>query len=125
MPRVKVSIPDVLLQRVADVAEQAGKSIDELYVEAISRYIDATKDATVGSLRSRSGMPLDSPKLSVQLPEELFERADKLAKRLGKKREVLYSEALAKHMAHVSRADSALDQGHDLPTGAWNAKASD
>lgn len=122
MPRVKVSVPDVLLQSVASTAEQAGKSVDELFVEAITRYVDTTKDASAGSLRSRGGMPLSSPKLSVEIPEELFQSAERLAKRLGKKREVLYSEALARHLSHVSTADGALDQGHDLPAGAMKPR---
>lgn len=115
MPRIKVGIPDVLMQRVASTAQETGKSIDDLYVEAVTRYVSVTEGASAGSLRSQGGMPLGSPQLSVQMPEELFEQADKLAKRLGKKREVLYSEALARHLSHGSGADSALDQGHDLP----------
>lgn len=115
MPRVKVTVPDELLQRVAGTAEQDGRSIDELFVEAITHYVKVTKDASAGSLRSRGGMPLNSPKLSVEVPEELFQSAERLAKRLGKKREVLYSEALSRHLMQGPAGDSALDQGHDLP----------
>jgi hypothetical protein len=35
----------------------------------------------------------------------------------------MYADALAYHLAAAGPpADSALDQGHDLPSGAWRAK---
>ena len=119
MPRVRVSIPDALLQRAATAAQAEGRKIDDLYEEAISRYVESTKDASPGSVRSRGGMPRGSPKLIVEISEELFQQADKLAKRLGKTRDILYSEALARHVPEASATPSALDQGHDLPSGAW------
>ena len=64
-------------------------------------------------------MPASSPKLTIEIPEELFEQAEKLAKRLGKRRDVIYALALEKHVAFAANAPSALDQGHDLPQGAW------
>ena len=122
MPRVRVSLPDELLQRAATRAAEVGKPIDELYADAIARYVEVNKDASAGSLRSRAGVPRASQQLAVEIPEELFQRAEKLAKRLGKRREVMYAEALVRHMAYAPAADSALDQGHDLPSGAWHAR---
>ena len=122
MPRVRVNLPDELLQRAATRAHELGKRIDELYAEAIERYVEVNKDASAGSLRSRTGMPRGAPQLIIEIPEELFQRADKLAKRLGKRRDVMYAEALATHVQHASAGDSALNQGHDLPSGAWQAK---
>lgn len=124
MPRVRVNLPDELLQRAATRAQQLGKHIDELYAESIDRYVEVNKDASPGSLRSRTGMPRASPQLTIEIPEELFQRAEKLAKRLGKRRDVMYAEALARHLAYAPTADSALNQGHDLPSGAWRPKAS-
>ena len=118
MPRVRVSLPDELLQTAATRAQQSEKSIDDLYAEAVARYVETNKDASPGSLRSRSAIPRSSPTLTIEIPEDLFQRADKLAKRLGKRRDVLYAEALARHMQYAPTADSALNRGHDLPSGA-------
>jgi predicted DNA-binding protein len=122
VPRVRVNLPDELLQRAATRAQELGKHIDELYAEAIDRYVEVNKAASAGSLRSRAGMPRASPQLIIEIPEELFQRAEKLAKRLGKRRDVMYAEALAKHVSSAAAADSALNQGHDLPSGAWRPK---
>ena len=124
MPRVRARIPDELLQRVATAAQEQGTSVDDLYAEAVERYLTVNKNASPGSLRSRGGIPAGSPTLTIEIPEDLFQRAEKLAKRLGKKRDVLYAEALARHMAYATGADSALNQGHDLPSGAWRPKGS-
>lgn len=124
MPRVRVKLPDELLQRAATRAQELGKPIDELYAEAIDRYVEVNKDASAGSLRSRSGISRSSPQLMIEIPEELFQRAEKLAKRLGKQRDVMYAEALAKHATSAAAAHSALNQGHDLPSGAWRQKGS-
>jgi predicted DNA-binding protein len=118
VPRIRVSVPDELLQRAATRAQELGKHIDELFVEAINRYVEVNKSASAGSLRSRSGMPRASPQLNIEIPEELFQRAEKLAKRLGKRREVMYAEALATHVQYAPAGDSALNQGHDLPSRA-------
>lgn len=125
VPRVKIKQPDELLQSAGRRANELGKRIDELYTEAIDRYIETTKRASAGSLRSRSGIPIASPQLIIEIPEELFQRAETLAKRLGKRRDVMYAEALARHVAHAPIADSALNQGHDLPSGAWRSKGPD
>ena len=123
MPRVRVKIPDELLQVAATRAQELGTHIDELYAEAIDRYVEVNKSASAGSLRSRSGMPRAAPQLIIEIPEELFQRAEKVAKRLGKRRDVMYAEALARHVGHAPVGDSALNQGHDLPSGAWRPKA--
>jgi hypothetical protein len=121
MPRVRITLTDGLLQYAASMADERGTSIDELYVEAIEGYVAAHKTATAGSLRSRRAIiPRGSPQISVDIPEDLRKRADVLAKRLGKRREVLYAEALTRFvLAKLPAGDSALDQGHDLPSGAW------
>ncbi len=124
--RVDLKQPDELLQLAATTAERLGKSVDVLYAEAIERYIEVTKHATAGALRSRISMPRKSPYVTIEIPEELFERAEKVAERLEKTRDVMYADALAKALAKlVARApsgDSALNQGHDLPSGAWRPK---
>ena len=124
MPRVKIAIPDPLLQAAGNRAQELDKSIHELFTEAIERYVEGTKNASAGAMRSRSAIPRSSPVLGVEIPEELFQSAEKVAKRLGKRREVLYCEALARHISFKPEADSAFDQGHDLPEGAWRPKGS-
>jgi len=119
VPRVRVNLPDELLQRAATRAQELGKHIDELYAEAIDRYVEVNKAASAGSLRSRSGISRGAPQLIIEIPEELFQRAEKLAKRLGKRRDVMYAEALATHVKAATASQSALNQGHDLPSGAW------
>jgi predicted transcriptional regulator len=120
---VEVKQPEQLLELAQTTAEQLGKPIDLLYAEAIERYIEVTKHASAGSLRSRSLMPRKSPSVTIEIPEELFERAEQLAERLEKKRDVMYAEALAKALAKLegsaSAGYSALNEGHDLPSGAW------
>ncbi len=127
MPRVRITLPDELLQHAATMARDQDKSLDELYVEAIERYVKAYQNATPGSLRSRAMIiPRGSPQLGVQVPEDLYQRANQLAKRLGKRRDALYGEALANLVISATPAgDSALDRGHDLPAGAWRAKGSE
>lgn len=126
MRSVEVKQPEELLQLAATTAEQVGTPIDVLYAEAIERYIEVTKHATAGALRSRIYMTRKSSYVTIEIPEELFERAEKLAERLEKTRDVMYAEALAKALAKlVARrqvADTALNQGHDLPSGAWRPK---
>lgn len=39
-------------------------------------------------------------KTAISLPDRLFDEAETLAKRLGKSRSQLYSEALAEYLAH-------------------------
>ena len=120
MPRIRVIAPEQLLNVAAARAEQLGKNLDELYAEAIERYIDATKNSSAGSVRSRIIIPRSSPQIAIEIPDELFERADKAAKRQGKRRHVMYADALAYHLAAAGGpAESALDRGHDLPSGAW------
>jgi transcription initiation factor IIE alpha subunit len=121
MPRVKVSIPDPLLQVAADAAHAAGRKIDDLYEEAIVKFIEANRHTRPGALRNRGNMPASSPKLTIEISEELFQEAEKVAKRLGKRRDALYAIALEAHVKYNADTASALDQGHDLPTGAWRA----
>ena len=84
-----------------------------------------TKDVSPGSVRSRISIPRSSPKIAIELPEDLFQRADAAAKRQGKRRDVLYADALAYHLKAASApAESAFDRGHDLPSGAWRSTGS-
>ena len=124
MPRVKVQLPDPLLQVAADQAHAAGKKIDDLYEEAIIAFVEANRHTRPGALRNRGGMSSSSPKLTIELSEKVFEDAEKLAKRLGKRRDLIYAIALHKHVAFEENAPSAFDQGHDLPEGAWRPKGS-
>ncbi len=120
MPRVKVSVPDELLKVAGERAEQLGKNLDELYVEAIERYVDGTKNSSAGAVRSRFIIPRSAPQIAIDIPEELFKRADGAAKRLDKRRQVMYADALANYLtATGAPGESALDRGHDLPSGAW------
>jgi hypothetical protein len=120
MPRIRVAVPEDLLKVATATAERLGKNLDELYAEAIERYIAGTKNASPGSLRSRFTIARSSPQMVIEVPEELFERAEKLATRLGKRRNVMYADALAYHLkAARAPAESALDGGHDLPSRAW------
>jgi hypothetical protein len=119
---VTVQLTEQLLDLATARAEQLGKSVDELYAEAIDRYIEVTKFASAGSLRSRHVTPRSSPHVTIEIPEELFQRAEEHAERLEKRRDVMYGEALAKHVARSLPADSALNQGHDLPSGAQRPK---
>jgi predicted transcriptional regulator len=64
--------------------------------------------------------------VTIEIPDELFERAEQTAERLEKTRDVLYADALAKALAKLAArtpaAASALNQGHDLPSGAWRPR---
>ncbi len=123
---MRVRQPEELLELAVATAEQVGKSLDVLYAEAIERYIEVTKHATAGALRSRPSARRTSAYVTIELPEELFELAENVAERQEKTRDVMYAEALAKALAKlVARrpaADGALNQGHDLPSGAWRPK---
>ena len=123
MPRIRIKIPDAQLQAVASAAQAQGRSVDELYADAITRYVETNQKASPGSLRSRSGISAAAPSFTIEIREDLFQRADKLAKRLGKKRDVLYAEALARALPRAG-GPSAFDQGHDLPSAAMREKRS-
>ena len=120
MPRIGFNVPDALLQAASVRAQELGKSLDGLCVEAIERYIGATKHASPGAVRSRFVIPRGSPEIDVEVSEELFERADAAAKRQGKRWHVMCADALAYHLkASGPPPDSGLSRGHDLPSGAW------
>jgi predicted transcriptional regulator len=112
---VRVKLPDPLLQKAATRAHDLGKHIDELWAEAIARYVELNKDKTAGAMRSRGGIPSGSPSLIVEIPEDVFQRAEKLAKRLAKQRDLLYCEALETHVSYSAVTGSAFDAGHSLP----------
>ncbi len=125
MPRVRISVSDALLQVAAAEAEERGKPLDELFEEAIERYVKTTAGASAGSLRTSYGVPRNSPTVAIELAEQTYQSANVVAKRLGKRRELLYGDALIKYLALTSSsADSAFDRGHDLPEGAWRSKTS-
>jgi metal-responsive CopG/Arc/MetJ family transcriptional regulator len=123
MPRIKVTVPDELLKVATAKAEEIGKNLDELYADAIERYVKTTETSSAGAVRSRFIIPRSSPQVVVELTEELYQRAEKAAKRQGKRRHVLYADALANHLgATGAPAGSAFDRGHDLPETAWRPK---
>ncbi len=122
MPRVKITIPALMLETAQARAQEVDNSISELFAEALVRYLKSTEHATPGSLRSRSRIPRSSPVIAVEIPDELFQAADKRAERLEKSRDVMYCEALARHVPRRPAGPGALDQGHDLPAGAWRPK---
>lgn len=122
MPRVRVTVPEQLLQIAGDRAQELDKSLSELFAEAIARYIEVTRNSSPGSLRSRHAIPRSSPVIAVEIPEALYQHANQVAKRLGKRREVLYCEALAAHVPQSTDAPSAFDRGHDLPTSTRRTK---
>ena len=70
-------------------------------------------------------MPRSAVKLTVEIPGELFQQAEQLAKRLGMRRDVLYAVALAKHVSYDANAKSddvhGLGDGRGLPTGRQHA----
>ena len=129
MPRVKVSIPDPLLQVAADKAHEAGKKIDDMYEAAITGYVERHKAGKESKPRSAGGMPRSAVKLTIEIPEELFQEADKLAKRLGMRRDVLYAIALAKHVSYDANAGAddnhGAGDGGGMPTGRWQSEESD
>ena len=122
MPRVRVTIPDDLLQTLGHRTQELDKTPSELFTEAIARYVEVAKTATPESLRSDSRRLQKSSPVAVEIPEPLFQTADRLAKRLDKRRDALYSEALARHLSHRAAALTMINDGHDLPPGAWRPK---
>ena len=129
MPRVKVSLPDPLLQVAADQAHAAGTKIDALYETAISEFVERHKAGQEGKPRSAGGMPRSAVKLTIEISEELFQEAEKVAKRLGMKRDVLYAVALAKHVSFDANAggddNHGAGDGRGMPTGRWQQPGSD
>ena len=129
MPRVKVSLPDPLLQVAADQAHAAGTKIDALYETAISEFVERHKAGKEGKPRTAGGMPRSAVKLTIEISEELFQDAEKVAKRLGLKRDVLYAIALAKHVSYDANAGADDNHGagdaRGLPTGRWQPRGSD
>ncbi|HEX3873473.1 MAG TPA: hypothetical protein VHW26_04965 [Solirubrobacteraceae bacterium] len=127
MRRVELRQPEELLTQAATTAEEVGKSVDVLYAEALDRYIEVTKHATAGALRSRTHVRRTQAYVTIEIPEELFERAEQAAERQEKRRDVMYAEALAKALAKLAArapVESAVNLGHDLPSGACRAKES-
>lgn len=120
VPRIRVTVPVGLLEVAHARAEQLGQSLDELYAHAVERYIESTKNASAGAVRSRFMIPRSSPEVVVEVPEELFQRAEAAGQRQDKRRPVFYADALAYHLARSGApTENALTQGHDLPSGAW------
>ena len=112
---MRVKLPDPLLQKAATRARDLDKPFDEFWSEAIARYVELNKDKTAGAMRSRGGIPNGSPSLIIEIPEDVFQGAEKLAKRLAKRRDLLYSEALATYVSYSASTASAFDTGHSLP----------
>jgi metal-responsive CopG/Arc/MetJ family transcriptional regulator len=83
MPRVRVSLPDELLERAKERGRELGKRVDELYAEALARYLGVNRAGRPGLSRGKTVIPRSSPQISVDLPDDLFRRAERLSKRLG------------------------------------------
>ncbi|MGH3065746.1 MAG: ribbon-helix-helix protein, CopG family [Gaiellaceae bacterium] len=67
-------------------------------------------------------------KTAISIPDELFRRADALARRLGKSRSQMYREALGEYLSRREQraVTSALDELADEFAGgadAWSAEA--
>jgi metal-responsive CopG/Arc/MetJ family transcriptional regulator len=118
MPKVKVRATDQLLTAVDTRAQERGQTLSEFYADAIESYLEVTKNASAGAVRSRFVVPRTGPEVVIELPEKLFERAEKAAKRQGKPRHVLYVDAVARKLMAGTHEGSALDEGHGLPAGA-------
>jgi len=129
MPRVKVSIPDPLLQVAADKAHAKGQKIDDLYEESIAGFVERHKAGKEGKPRTAGGMPRSAVKLTIEISEELFQEAEKVAKRLGMRRDVLYAVALAKHVSYDANAGAddnhGAGDGRGMPSGRWKSQGSD
>jgi hypothetical protein len=82
VPTVTVQLTEELRALATARAQQSGVSIDELYAEAIDRHLEVTKHASAGALRSRHRMSRSSPHVTIEIPQELFERAEQRAARL-------------------------------------------
>lgn len=123
MPRVKISIPDPLLQVAADKAHAAGQKIDDLYEAAISATLERHRNGQESKPRTAGGMPRSAVKLTIEIPEELFQEAEKVAKRFGMRRDVFYAVALAKHVSYDANAGAddnhGAGEGRGMPTGRW------
>ena len=123
MPRIKVSLPDPLLQVAAAQAPAAGTKIDALYETAISAFVDRYNAGEEGKPRTAGGMPRSAVKLTIEISEELFQEAEKVAKRFGMRRDVFYAVALAKHVSFDANAGADDNHGagdaRGLPSGRW------
>ena len=93
----------------------ADQKIDDLYEAAISGFVERHKAGEEGRPRSAGGMPRSAVKLTIEISEELFQEAEKVAKRLGMKRDVLYAVALAKHVSFD--ANAGADDNHGTGDG--------
>jgi metal-responsive CopG/Arc/MetJ family transcriptional regulator len=67
-------------------------------------------------------------KTAVSIPDQLFARADEMARRLGKSRSQLYQEALAEYLLRrdtdaVTEAMDAVLEGIEDPADGWLAAA--
>jgi metal-responsive CopG/Arc/MetJ family transcriptional regulator len=119
MPRIKVRVPAELLTAADKRADALGCNLSEVFTEAITGYVEATKNLSAGAVRTRAIIPPSSPEIVIDIPEALFERSEKVAKRQRKQRHVMYTDAVARHLKTAGTPErSALDAGHDLPSGA-------
>jgi len=104
VPRVRIRIPSHVLSQLHERAEEQ-EARDELWVKALSAYVER-KGTTAPQkppsyndrMRRDAFQSARMPQTAVEVSDELFGRADKLAKRLHKTRELLYSEAMAEFL---------------------------
>jgi hypothetical protein len=126
MPEISVRVPDGLLQVATATAAERGRKLDDLYVEAIERYLRVTSSASAGSVRSRFLIPRSSPQIVIDIPQELIEQVEAAAGRQEKRPAVMCADALAYYLkatGAVNAAEGAVESGHDLPSGAYRPKA--
>jgi hypothetical protein len=104
MPRVGLRVPAQILSQVRARAEEPHDR-DALWAQAISAYLERkgspspTKFPSYHDrMRREAFESARMPRTAVEVPDALFARADRLAKRLHKSRELLYSEAMAEFL---------------------------
>jgi len=75
---------------------------------------------------ARWGLPTADVRTTVSVPDELFHRAEQLARLLGKTRSEVYSEALADYVARGGKAivDAYRRVPQDDDDLAWSDAAS-
>jgi Arc/MetJ family transcription regulator len=96
MPRVQVRIADHVVTELLQRAEEQ-EARDELWVHVLSEFVlrKGTVAPTSASyhdrMRQKTFNSTRMPRTIAEIPDDLFAEVDKLAKRLHKSRELLYS----------------------------------
>lgn len=123
MAQITFDVPEQMLELATTKAQELGKSLDELCIEAIDRYIRVTKHASPGSVRSRYLIPPSSPEITIEVSEDLLEQANEAAERQEKRPPMFFMDALAYQLTKlVGPGTSAIDWGHTLPANAMQTR---